>query len=116
MNTSVPSLSFSKKNFLNYTCYHFPKNLREEVVGKIIFKSWGKSSNIIIFFDTEDSRKLKFTFWKNQNYCADLDYERSNFHLSLRSISLGTTLRITYENSGSYITRVKKIIVVSEEN
>lgn len=93
--------------------YEFPEEAGTFVIeGVTVCRYWGKRGNLILLIKTEEGKKLKFSFWNNVKYCFEpipkrkLDVEKD----SVRYLSDGTKIRLTYEKSiSSNVTRVREI-------
>lgn len=93
--------------------YEFPDEVGlHTITGKTICRYWGKKGNLILLVETNEGRKLKFSFWNNTKYCCEpipkrkIDPERE----SVRYLRDQTEIKLTYERTeGSNITRIRDI-------
>lgn len=60
-----------------------------EITARLIHKKWGKKTNLICFFETEDGKKFEASAWKSQEY------------LGFKSMPVGTIVTLTFQKSKS---------------
>lgn len=83
--------------------------------GTVVCRYWGKSNNIILLFDSDCGKKLKFSFWKNNKYCPEYSPKRNLVveNDSVRFLQDNIKIRISYQkgvNAG--ITRVRNLEII----
>lgn len=95
--------------------YSFPDEVGVNTVsGTLVCKYWGNKDNLILLIDTDCGKKLKFSFWKNTNYCCEpraLDID--SYRDSVKNLIIGTRLKLTYQRSeNAGITRIRSIVLL----
>lgn len=94
--------------------YEFPEEAGTFVIkGVTVCRYWGKKGNLILLVETDEGRKLKFSFWSNTKYCCEpipkrpIDVEKE----SVRYLVDGTRIRLTYQRSEfARITRIRELM------
>lgn len=93
--------------------YEFPDEVGlYTITGKTICRYWGKKGNLILLVETNDGRKLKFSFWSNTKYCCEpipsrkIVVERE----SVRYLKDGSKVILTCEKGEkASFTRIRQI-------
>lgn len=96
------------------TDYDFPEEMGIHTIeGVAVCRYWGKKGNLILLVETDEGRKLKFSFWNNTKYCCEpipkrrIDVENE----SVRYLADGTRIRLTYQRSEfASITRIRELM------
>lgn len=96
--------------------YEFPDEVGlHTITGKTICRYWGKKGNLILLVETNEGRKLKFSFWNNTKYCCEpipkrqVDPEKE----SVRYLKDGSKIRITYQRGElASTTRIREIKIL----
>ncbi|MCL1948153.1 MAG: hypothetical protein FWF59_00225 [Turicibacter sp.] len=91
--------------------YWFPLETgQHDIRGTVKLLYWGKKMNLIVLLDTEDGKKLKFSFWRNTGYGPEPKGEAQAEKVSARNLRAGDVVKLTYERGeNAKVTRIRSL-------